>query len=98
MVLAAEVATGSLAVDYNPDDYYQEGTLLARFRDQFRYGRRTVEECPENLGLMPNPENTCYDLQKIFIEHIYNKNIGKFHAWSLVAALSGAHSLGHAKP
>ena len=76
MVLAAEVATGSLSVDYNPDEIFQEGTMLARFRDQYKYGRKTLEECPDNLGLMPNPENSCNDLQKIFINHVYNHQLG----------------------
>jgi hypothetical protein len=33
MVLAAEVSTGSLAIDYDADDMFKDGTLLARFRD-----------------------------------------------------------------
>lgn len=51
---------------------------------------------------MPNPEKGCDDLQKIFIEHIYMKNkekkwVTKNEAWKMTAALSGAHTLGHAK-
>ena len=71
MVLAAEVSTGSLAIDYDAEDMFKHGTLLTRFRDQYKFGRKTVEKCPNNLGLMANPENSCDDLQKIFINHVY---------------------------
>lgn len=49
---------------------------------------------------MPNPERGCQELQDIFVEHIMlgPKNLGKEHAWGYTAALSGAHTLGSAKP
>lgn len=47
---------------------------------------------------MANPENSCNDLQKIFIDHVYKQNFGKLKAWEMMAALSGAHTLGFAKP
>jgi hypothetical protein len=45
---------------------------------------------------MPNPENSCNDLQNIFIDHIF-KEKGDYIAWGLTAALSGAHTIGNAK-
>lgn len=62
MVIAAEAITGKLAVDYDASEPFKSGTLAARFRDQFRAGRTTLKECPENKGLMPNPERGCTDL------------------------------------
>lgn len=47
---------------------------------------------------MPNPENGCDDLKKVFHEHVYAGKWGKGKAWTMTAALSGAHTLGHAKP
>ena len=46
---------------------------------------------------MPNPENSCNDLQKVFINHVYKQDFGSYKAWALMAALSGAHTLGFAK-
>lgn len=98
MVLAGEAVVASIAVDYDAEDQFKDQTLLARFRDQYQYGRKTKEQCPENHGLMPNPENGCDDLNSIFVNHIYNTGVGKKHRWSLTAALSGAHTIGSAKP
>lgn len=47
---------------------------------------------------MPNPEKGCDDLKEIFVKHIYNVGIGKRHRWGMTAALSGAHTIGSAKP
>ena len=77
LVLTAEAVTGSIAVDVDSADYFKSGTLLARYADQFRYGRKTLAECPEPTGaadkLMPNPELGCGDLKRIFVDHIYQK-------------------------
>lgn len=100
LVLAGEAMAGSLAVDYDKDDAFKDGTLLSKFRDQFGFGRITKETCPENIGKMPNPENGCSDLKEIFVEHIY-KQRGRFgykKAWNILAALSGVHTIGSAKP
>ena len=74
--MAGEAVVGSIAVGYNPHDKFKTDTLLQMFRDQFWYGRKTMEECPENHGLMPNPEKGCDDLKEIFINHIYNTGLG----------------------
>lgn len=47
---------------------------------------------------MPNPENGCDDLKKIFIQHIYNGRWSKRTGWNMLAALSGVHTIGKAKP
>lgn len=60
---------------------------------------------------MPNPENSCADLEEVFINHIFNhaketrvKNgketvrwCGWRCRWGLTAAISGAHTIGSAK-
>ena len=43
MVLAAEAVVGSIAVDYEEQDPFEEGTLLGNFKSQFQFGRKTVE-------------------------------------------------------
>jgi len=49
---------------------------------------------------MPNPENGCNDLQDVFVNHIFNVGGGlnKKKRWALTAAISGAHTIGSAKP
>lgn len=97
MVLAAEAVTGGLADDSK--DFSDENSLLSQFRDQFRFGRVTEEQCPDNHGLMPNPENGCEDLKAVFHDHIFNVwGWGERKKWKSVAALSGAHTIGSAKP
>ena len=98
MVLAAEAVVGSIATDYNEEDPFNGSSLLSKFQSNFKYGRKTKDQCPDNHGLMPNPENGCSDLQEVFINNIYKVAIGKRQAWGLTAALSGAHTIGSAKP
>lgn len=47
---------------------------------------------------MPNPEDGCQGLKDTFHTHIFHHRMGGGKRWSLVAALSGAHSIGGAKP
>mmetsp|Transcript_41189 Transcript_41189/g.34693 ORF Transcript_41189/g.34693 Transcript_41189/m.34693 type:complete len:141 (-) Transcript_41189:1465-1887(-) len=69
--------------------------------DGFKYGRRTVLECPWNEGRMPNPEHGCQGdddngisgLRQIFVENIYAQSN---NGWALTAAISGAHTVGKA--
>ena len=112
MVIAGEVVVGRLATDYNaenpfgvPEDHDPEDpesvkrdSLLSKFRDQFEYGRTTLEKCPDNAA-MPNPENGCDDLKAIFITHIFNNGQNcRRKKWERLASISGAHTIGHAKP
>ena len=47
---------------------------------------------------MPNPEHGCQGLVEPFLKHIYNVGMSEKKRWALLAALSGAHSIGRAKP
>lgn len=50
---------------------------------------------------MPNPEKGCNGLQAVFLDHIYydRHRWRRWHfGWMLTAAISGAHTIGHAKP
>lgn len=94
-IVIAESIMGQLAVDYDATNPFAKGSLAARFRDQLHLGRSTLEECPNNVGRMPNPEEGCQGLEKIFVNHIY-KRIGKWRGWKATAAVSGAHTLGKA--
>lgn len=96
MVITAEATTGGLASNYNANDQFEDGTLLADYRDQFKYGRTTAETCEDAVGLMPNPENGCDGLQSIFVDNIY-ASVSESRAWRFTAAISGAHTIGSAK-
>lgn len=85
---------GRTATDYNSSDMFQAGTTMALFRDNFKFGRKTVYECSWNIGFMPSPTDGCNGLQNVFIDHIYN---GQSDPWKLTAAISGAHTLGSAR-
>lgn len=94
IVIAAESVTARLATGYDATKPFAEGTMATRFRDQLSVGRQTMERCPTNVGLMPNPENGCDALQNIFVDHIYKEKWNKRLPWKLTAAISGAHTLG----
>mmetsp|Transcript_52698 Transcript_52698/g.171355 ORF Transcript_52698/g.171355 Transcript_52698/m.171355 type:complete len:489 (+) Transcript_52698:59-1525(+) len=58
-------------------------------RSQFKYGRTTSKTCSFSNGVLPNPEKSCSDVQRVFVT-----NMGL--TWSQAAALSAVHSLGRA--
>ena len=100
LVIAAEVAASRIANSHNSEDFFAEGTLAKTFLDGFKFGRRTTKDCDWNVGLMPDPQNSCgFDagstigLKQIFAENIY---AGHKNPWSLIAAISGAHTVGGA--
>lgn len=108
MVIIAEAAIGRAATDnyhhdYQKDQYFREGTFATKLRDTFKFGRKTVEECSWNIGRMPNPEHSCEGkgpgkdgLRQIFVDNIYKSEPNE--GWMLTAAISGAHTIGSAKP
>lgn len=68
----------------------RNGPQTARldFRRNFRFGRETnIEPC--QLGLLPNPEGSCDEVEKTFIQHL---GLNKAES----AALMGVHTLGRA--
>ena len=85
---------GRTAERYNASDYYAVGTPAEAFMENFKSGRTAVNTCPDNSGLMPNPEDGCEGLENIFIDHIYKAQGAQ--GWELTAAISGAHTLGGA--
>jgi hypothetical protein len=95
IVIAAEAIMGRLATDFtSTDDYFNDGKLGKRFRDNFRMGRSLSTKCSWAEGLMPNPANSCDGLESIFVDEIFK---GNDEAWTLTAAISGAHTLGAAQ-
>lgn len=98
IVIAAEAVVARMATGYDAKDPFKAGTMAARFRDQLKVGRSTVKECPDNTGLMPNPEQGCNALKAVFLDHVYYERWNKRKSWQLTAAISGAHTIGHAKP
>lgn len=96
IVIAAEAAMGRTATSYNPDAEYSNGTLQQALRNQFKSGRTTREQC-DNIGLMPNPEEGCDNVNSIFREHIFKFAADGRHKKELTAAIMGAHTIGSAK-
>lgn len=97
IVIAAEAAMSKTATKFNADAPFAEGSLESKFRDNFRAGRTTLEECPDQYKLMPDAEKGCEDMKEIFIDNIYAKEkSSKRFRWKLTAAISGAHTLGMA--
>jgi len=88
-------------LSYDAADPFKAGTLAQKFRDGFKYGRKTAASCEWAYGRMPNPEFGCQGrdgndgLKQIFVENIFK---GRTDAWTLTAALSGAHTVGGAIP
>ena len=93
-VIAGESVMGRTATDYNSGDKYNTNYLLGKYMNNFSYGRTTVSTCSWNTGLMPNPTNGCPGLEDVFIDHVYKD---RSNAWTLTAAISGAHTLGSAR-
>ena len=51
--------------------------------------------CNEPTHLMPNAEKGCAELKHVFNDHLFRDS---GYPWTLTAAISGAHTLGSAKP
>merc|ERR1712151_1813 len=60
------------------------------FRSTFRYGRTTAKTCDFAAGRLPNPENSCTDVERVFVNSLGLD-------WSGAAALMGVHTLGRAR-
>jgi hypothetical protein len=60
------------------------------FRSQFRYGRTTATSCDFASGRLPNPENGCGDVEKVFVNSLGLD-------WAGATALMGVHTLGRAR-
>ena len=96
IVLSSEAVTVRTASKYDSFNRFGRGTLGSRFANRFKVGRNTSTTC-NSTGLMPDANDGCTGLKNIFLEHIYNKSKSAKGAWRLVAAISGAHTLGQAK-
>lgn len=63
------------STSYTKEDTWASDTLARDFRDQFKFGRTTVEKCDWNHDLMPNAEKGCKHVNDFFISHIF-RNTG----------------------
>lgn len=94
LVIMGEAVMGRTAEDYDASDPWASGTYLRKFRNRFKFGRTTVNECSWNVHLMPNPEDSCTGLEEIFVDNIYAESD---EPWRMLAAINGAHTVGSAK-
>jgi hypothetical protein len=101
LVVIGEAVAGRTATGWDAANRWNPDSLEGRFVRSFKYGRRTTAECNFAHGRMPNPEHGCEGrgdkpgLKQLFVDHIYQ---GHEFAWTLTAAISGAHTVGSAKP
>ena len=106
LVIAAEAMMARAGKTYNAASPFAEGSLEAGFMKKFYYGRKTNVEC-EEVGLMPNPEKGCEDVNQILNKHIFYRPSGdkggKGHtywnkrSWRDSMTLMGVHSVGRAR-
>ena len=95
LAIACEAIMGRTNDRHNPINHYEVGSVAKVFIENFKFGRISRDECPENEeGLMPNPENGCDGLKEIFAENIFKTKFRKWKVWGAIAAISGAHTLG----
>jgi hypothetical protein len=94
LVIIAEAVMARTATSYQANSF-DSGTLAHTFMSQFEFGRPTVSSCEEHVGLMPNPEEGCADLKRVFVDHVYLDG-DKQTSWKHTAAISGAHTIGKA--
>lgn len=100
IVIASEAAMARTATGFDSNNQFAAGSLESKFRNRFKAGRTTAESC-DVTGLLPAAEAGCTDLESVFINHIYSDARGRRRTngkWRLTAAISGAHTLGGAKP
>ena len=93
IVLSSEAVTIRTATRYDTNNRWGSGTLGSRFANRFKAGRNTTTSCTAT-GLMPDANDGCSGLKNVFLDHIYNKSRNQRSAFRLVAAISGAHTLG----
>lgn len=87
LVIAAEAVmteTRRIAIDGTTKQ------MNLNFEVNFKFGRTTRASCPGAADRLPNPENGCADVDKVFV-----KNLGLTR--SQAAALMGVHTLGRAQ-
>jgi len=97
LVIIAEAAMARAHRGYDPLEPFKTDSLAQKFRDGFKFGRKTASSCEWAYGRMPNPEHGCYGrrgedgLKQIFVDNIFK---GSVHPWTMVAAINGAHTVG----
>ena len=98
-VIIGNVIQGRLALDYDPNDKISDKTLLGRFRNTFRFGRRTESNCEHSAGKLPNPGRDCTgpegsrSVSDVFINRLYHE-LPSDEAWECAAAILGSHTFG----
>jgi hypothetical protein len=68
----------------------RQGRSMPSFKEHFKYGRTTKQDCPLAAHRLPDPEHSCAAVNETFV-----KSMGL--TWSESAALMGVHSLGRAQ-
>lgn len=106
--IAAEATMSRASSTWNQDDPFDPTTLMGKYRDGFKFGRKPVESCEFNTHRMPMVPKACgttaeaeaggvYGAER-GLKQIFNDNIfaGREDAWALTAATNGVHTVGSA--
>lgn len=94
--MAEAIAARAATAWNNGANKWGPNSLEERFRSQFQFGRKTSHDCTDANGMMPNPEEGCADLKRIFLDHIY-LNADLDTPWRRLTAISGVHTIGSMK-
>ena len=73
LVIASEALMARSHESYDASNVFASGTVARTFRSKFRWGRETVDTCPDNVDLVPKVEDGCAGIQDVFHDHIFVK-------------------------
>jgi len=62
LVIIGEAVMGRAATKYDASEPFEDDSVLANFRDNFKYGRKTVDTCGWSKKRLPNPAIGCDSL------------------------------------
>lgn len=92
---------GRTATEHDEDDRWADDSLLVSFRDGFRFGRKTSDECDhedsDGVSLMPDAEQGCTTIKNIMVDHMFGNEDSVQDAFDAAATIMGTHTLGSAK-
>lgn len=68
---SGEAVAGRTHASYDAVDPWHDDGLLWNFRNITTVGRTTADTCAFVAGRLPNPENSCDDLEAVFVDHVF---------------------------
>lgn len=94
IVIAAEALMARTATEHDERDRWAKNSLSVMFRDGFKFGRETADECDWE-GLMPDAEQGCNTVKDIMVDHMFG-DLDSKTGFEAAATIMGTHTLGSA--